>query len=60
MVTMKKTLRNKLDLLFELWDFMKVRKKFWLLPVIVMLLLVGLLVIFTGSSAISPFIYALF
>ena len=57
---MKKTLRSKFDLLFEFWDFMKIRKKFWLLPVIFMLLLVGLLVIFTGSSAISPFIYALF
>lgn len=55
-----KSLRKRLDLVFELWDFMKVRKKFWLLPVIVMLLLVGLLVVFTGSSAISPFIYALF
>lgn len=55
-----KPLRKRFDLLFELWDFMKVRKKFWLLPVIIMLLMVGLLVIFTGSSAISPFIYALF
>jgi hypothetical protein len=44
----------------ELWGFMKVRKKFWLAPIIIILLLLGLLIIFTESSAVAPFIYALF
>lgn len=48
------------SLLGELWDFLKVRKAWWLAPIIVMLILVGGLIIFGQSSAISPFIYALF
>jgi hypothetical protein len=48
------------SLLGEFWDFMRVRKKFWLAPIIILLILVGLLIIFSQSSALSPFIYALF
>lgn len=44
----------------ELWSFLKERKKWWLLPLIIMLVLVGVLIIFSQSSAVSPFIYALF
>jgi len=44
----------------EFWDFLKVRKMWWLAPVIVLLILVGILIIVAQSSAISPFIYALF
>ena len=44
----------------EFWEFLKVRKKFWLLPIILILLLFGTLIIFTESSVIAPFIYALF
>jgi hypothetical protein len=44
----------------EFWEFLKVRKKFWLLPIILVLLLYGTLIIFTESSVIAPFIYALF
>jgi len=51
--------KNK-GLLLELWDFMKVRKKWWLLPIVIMLVLVGILIVFGQSSALSPFIYALF
>ncbi|MDP7115953.1 MAG: DUF5989 family protein [Candidatus Woesearchaeota archaeon] len=51
---------NNKSLLFELWDFLKVRKKWWLLPILVMILLVGILIIAGQSSALSPFIYALF
>ena len=47
-------------LLKDLWDFMKVRKKWWLLPILIMLFLVGILIVFGQSSSISPFIYALF
>lgn len=44
----------------ELLEFLKVRKKFWLAPIIIMLVLLGALIIFTESSAVAPFIYALF
>lgn len=49
-----------LDLMKDLWAFMRVRKKFWLFPVIVVLLLLGGLLIFAQGSAIAPFIYTLF
>jgi len=48
------------SLIKEFWEFMKVRKKFWLLPIIIILLLFGALIVFTESSAIAPFIYTLF
>jgi hypothetical protein len=48
------------SLISEFWTFLKVRKKFWLLPIILMLLLLGALIVFTESSAVAPFIYALF
>lgn len=48
------------DILSDIWQFMKERKKFWLSPVIVVLLLLGILIVFGGSSAIAPFIYTLF
>jgi len=51
---------GKMGLFGELWDFLKTRKKMWLLPVIIILLLLGLLIIFTESSALAPFIYTLF
>jgi hypothetical protein len=44
----------------ELWAFMRARKKFWLLPIIVMMALFGGLVVFTKGSAVAPFIYAIF
>jgi Family of unknown function (DUF5989) len=44
----------------ELWLFMKERKKFWLLPIIMMLIFVGSLLLFVQGSAIAPFIYTLF
>jgi hypothetical protein len=46
--------------LLELWAFMRVRKKFWLLPIIVVMGLFGGLVVLTKGSAIAPFIYTLF
>ena len=51
---------SKISILAELWEFLKVRKKWWLSPIIVFLLLLGLLIIFTQGSALAPFIYALF
>jgi len=44
----------------EFWEFLKVRKRFWLFPIVLFLLLLGGLIVFTQSSAIAPFIYALF
>jgi len=44
----------------ELWSFLKERKKFWLLPIIILLLALGSLIIFASGSAIAPFIYTLF
>jgi hypothetical protein len=44
----------------DLWDFLKVRKKWWLLPIIIVLLLVGVLIVFGSGSAVAPFVYTLF
>jgi hypothetical protein len=44
----------------ELWSYMKVRKKFWLAPIIIILLLLGALILFAQGSVIAPFIYTLF
>ena len=49
-----------LDLIKDLWDFMKARKKFWLAPIILVMLLLGVLIVVTQGSAIAPFIYTLF
>ncbi len=48
------------DFLKDLWDFMRVRKKFWLAPIIIVLLLLGLLIILAEGSAVAPFIYTIF
>jgi len=49
-----------MDFLIDLWLFMKERKKFWLAPVIIILLLLGVLIVFGGGTAFAPFIYTLF
>jgi hypothetical protein len=49
-----------MDLLIDLWGFMKERKKFWLAPIIIVMLLLGGLIVLTQGSAIAPFIYTLF
>jgi hypothetical protein len=48
------------EFVIELWAFMKERKKFWLLPIVIVLLLFGTLIILTQGSAVAPFIYTLF
>ena len=48
------------EFVMELWAFMRERKKFWLLPIITVLLFVGVLIVLTQGSAIAPFIYTLF
>jgi hypothetical protein len=49
-----------LEFVIELWSFLKMRKKFWLLPIILVLTLFGTLLVLTQGSALSPFIYTLF
>lgn len=49
-----------MDIIAELWRFMRVRKKYWLLPIIVTMAAFGGLVVLTEGSAIAPFIYTLF
>lgn len=51
---------RKFGILKEFFEFLAHQKKWWLTPIVVMLLLIGALVIFTESSAVAPFIYALF
>ena len=51
---------GKLAILKEFWDFLKVRKKWWLTPVVLTLLLLGAIIIFAEHSAVAPFIYTLF
>ncbi len=49
-----------MDFLKDLWGLLKDRKKFWLLPIVVILLMFGALMVFASGSAIAPFIYTLF
>ncbi len=49
-----------MSFLMELWAFMRARKKFWLLPIMVMMLLFGGLIVLSQGSAVAPFIYTLF
>ena len=49
-----------MEILKDIWGFIRQRKKYWLVPVIFILLLLGILIVFGGSSALAPFIYTLF
>ncbi|MFK7974348.1 MAG: DUF5989 family protein [Rickettsiaceae bacterium] len=49
-----------MELIAELWEFMKVRKKFWLLPILVIFVLFSSMIVLTEGSALAPFIYTLF
>jgi len=49
-----------LELITDLWGFMRARKKFWLAPILTIMLLLGSLMFFTQGSAIAPFIYTIF
>ena len=51
---------GKLSIIKELWLFLKTRRQYWLAPIIVIMVLLGLLIIFAQSSAVAPFIYTLF
>ena len=49
-----------MSFLSEFWEFLRVRKKFWLLPILVMMVILGALIVLSQTSAVAPFIYALF
>ena len=49
-----------IDLTKDIWDFLKVRKKFWLAPLIVTLVLMGALLVLTQGTVVAPFIYSIF
>jgi len=49
-----------MNFIFEIFNFLKVRKKFWLLPIIIILTLFGALLFFTSGTAVAPFIYTIF
>ncbi|MDI6686756.1 MAG: DUF5989 family protein [Desulfobacterales bacterium] len=51
---------SKLSIILEFWDFLKVRKKWWLAPIIIFLVLIGAMLILAEGSAVAPFIYTLF
>ena len=49
-----------LDLIKDIWDFLRIRKKYWLAPLIITVVLMGCLIVFTQGSVVAPFIYTLF
>ena len=49
-----------MSIIKELWAFMRARKKFWMLPILIMMLVLGGLIVFAQGSAVAPFIYTLF
>ena len=57
---MVRTTSSRMSIFSELWSFMKVRKKWWLGPIVLTMLLLSALIVLTEGSAVAPFIYALF
>jgi hypothetical protein len=53
-------MNGKLSILLEFWSFLRVRKKWWLAPIIILLLTLGLILVLTEGSVLAPFIYSLF
>ena len=51
---------GRLSILRELWEFLQYRKKYWLMPIVVLLLLLGLLIALSSGSPLAPFIYTIF
>lgn len=53
-------MNEKLSILAEFWSFLRIRKKWWLAPIVILLLTLGLILVVTEGSALAPFIYSLF
>jgi competence protein ComGC len=49
-----------IDLIKDIWEFMRDRKKFWLVPIVIVMVLLGVLIVLAQGSAVAPFIYTLF
>ena len=59
-MSFKESVQEKLHFWQEFWAFLKVRKKWWLAPIIVLSALLGILIVLTAGSALAPFIYTIF
>jgi len=59
-MSLKSSVKEKIQFVAEFWDFLKVRKKWWLAPIIILCALLGLLIVLTQGSALAPFIYTIF
>ena len=55
-----RTLEAFVELIKDIWDFLRVRKKYWLAPLIITIILMGALVVFTQGSVVAPLIYTIF
>ena len=53
-------MKEFIELINDIWDFLRVRKKYWLAPLIITIVLMGALIVFTQGSVIAPFIYSIF
>ena len=53
-------MKDFLELMKDVWDFLKIRKKYWLAPLIITIILLGALVIYTQGTVVAPFIYTIF
>ena len=53
-------MKDFLELLKDVWDFLKIRKKYWLAPLIITIILLGALIIYTQGTVVAPFIYTIF
>ena len=51
---------GRMSVIIEFWEFLRHRKKFWLLPLVAILLLLGVMIVMTANSALAPFIYTVF
>jgi hypothetical protein len=59
-MSFKDSMREKIQFGAEFWDFLRVRKKWWLAPIIILSALLGILIVLTHGSALAPFIYTIF
>jgi len=59
-MSIKDSVKEKIQFGAEFWDFLKVRKKWWLAPIIILCGLLGILIVLTHGSALAPFIYTIF
>ena len=53
-------MKSFIELIIDIWEFLKVRKKYWLAPLIITIVLMGSLIVFTQGSVLAPFIYSIF